>query len=347
MFQIQNVADFWRQKQQNQKSASLNREDSDFSIFTQQKTWRYLSFLTSWHWACANINCTAVLLFLHLVIIILIISSFTQIFKVLSVFSKLLSTFSMPTTPIQMSYINLGTDVSDQMIEAQMSYKERVQIKTLRDMTGYSIGQIQRVVGKSRTTIFNVCATPATPRKRQAINGVLNTPIKHRIVEFIEFFSEGRRMRWSEIIHHLGLICSSDTLARFLRDLGFRRYRAVSKSWLTDKQKMDRLDWALEHQSWDLTDWQRVIWTDESAIHVGDSQHIFVTRQTGKNRMISDCLRSKFQRPYYCMIWGVITTGQKGPLVIWDKTANENIISIGFVEHILSVSFISHLQLHD
>ena len=135
-----------------------------------------------------------------------------------------------------------------------------------------------------------------------------STLIKHRIVEFIEFFFEDRRMRWSEIIHHLDLICSSNTLARFLRDLEFRRYRAVSKSWLTDKQKMNRLNWALKHQSWNLTDWQRVIWTDEFAIHVDDSQHIFVTRQIEKNRMISDCFRSKFQRSYYCMIWEIITT---------------------------------------
>ena len=76
-----------------------------------------------------------------------------------------------------MSYINLSIDVSNQMIETQMSYKKRVQIKTLRDMTEYSIDQIQRIVDKSRTTIFNVCATSTTSRKRQIINDVLNTLI--------------------------------------------------------------------------------------------------------------------------------------------------------------------------
>ena len=38
------------------------------------------------------------------------------------------------------------------------------------------------------------------------------------------------------------------------------------------------------------------------------------------------------------MIWGAITDGHKGPILLWDKENWGNIIAVGFVEHIFLVS---------
>lgn len=112
---------------------------------------------------------------------------------------------------------------------------------------------------------------------------------------------------------------------------------AVPKPWLTDKQKQDRLEWAREHEDWDLIDWSRVIWTDEAAIHNGIQRQMFVTRRPGEE-YLPNCLRPKFVKPHFTMIWGSIIHGQQGPMVLWEKENWGNITSAGFLEHIFPVS---------
>lgn len=92
----------------------------------------------------------------------------------------------------------------------------------------------------------------------------------------------------------------------------------MPKPRLTDKQKQDCLDWAREHQDWDLIDWSRVLWTDEAVIHNGVQQQIFVTRRPGEE-YLPNCLRPKFVKSHFAMIWGSIIDGQRGPMVLWDK----------------------------
>lgn len=118
-------------------------------------------------------------------------------------------------------------------------------------------------------------------------------------------------MNWSELIQHRELNCSSCTLQRYLHDAGFQRCLAVPEPWLTEKQKQDRLDWAIEHADWGLIEWLRVIWTDESAVHCGPQPQLFVTRRPGE-AYLPDCLKPKFAKPHFTMIWGAITDGQKG-----------------------------------
>ncbi len=89
---------------------------------------------------------------------------------------------------------------------------------------------------------------------------------KERLVAFVKSSADARRMSWSELIQHRELNCSSCTLQRYLHDAGFQRCLAVPEPWLTEKQKQDRLDWAIEHADWGLIEWLRVIWTDESAV---------------------------------------------------------------------------------
>lgn len=96
------------------------------------------------------------------------------------------------------------------------------------------------------------------------------------LVYFVESSAEARQMTYGELGHYLGLVCSNRTIARTLNNSGFRRCVAVSKPFLSEAHKAKRLRWALEHQDWDIEDWYRVIWTDESAMRIGGPQRLWV-----------------------------------------------------------------------
>ena len=242
----------------------------------------------------------------------------------------------MPTS-LEPIYVNLNPPTTDTPV-ARLSYKERVQIKTLRDLVGMSYDDIKNAVSQSRTTIRRICNEPATPKKNNGgFRRVFDTPAKDRLINFIESSAIGRRMTFGELAKHHGLSVSATTIARYLKKAGFRRSLAVPKPWLTDKHKMDRLDWALEHGHWDAIDWARVIWTDESAIQNGGTKRLFVTRRPGE-QFLPDCLRPRFAKPAYTMVWGAIVDNRTGPLLVWDKEAWGNITSDSFVEHIVPVS---------
>lgn len=244
----------------------------------------------------------------------------------------------MPTS-LEPIYINLNPS-GPEAVTARLSYKERVQIKTLRDIAGMSYNNIKEAVSQPRSTIRLVCGMPATPSKnRGGPKRILDTPAKDRLVTFVESSAEGRRMTFGELASHQGLMCSASTIARYLKKAGFRRCLAIPKPWLTDKQKMDRLDWALEHLDWDTVDWARVIFTDESAIQNGGTKRLFVTRRAGEE-FLPECLRPKFRKPAYTMIWGAIVDGRTGPMLIWDKDNWGNMTAKGLIDHVLPVSHI-------
>ena len=242
----------------------------------------------------------------------------------------------MPSS-LEPIYVNLSPSDSDTAL-ARLSYKERIQIKALRDLANMTYRNIQEVVSHPRSTIQRACNLPATPQKPRRKH-IINTPAKDRLVRFIESSAEARRMTFAELIASQGLECSSSTIRRVLRGVGFRRCLAIPKPWLTDTQKMDRLDWALEHAHWEPIDWARVVFTDKAAIQNGGTKRLFITRRAGEE-FIPECLRPRFRKPAYCMVWGAIMDNKRGPLLIWDKKNLGNMTAKGFVDHILPVSTI-------
>ena len=57
------------------------------------------------------------------------------------------------------------------------------------------------------------------------------------------------------------------TVRRALKRAGFPSRVKQKKPKLTQKHIKDRLDFAKRHQHWTLSDWQRVIFSDESKIN--------------------------------------------------------------------------------
>ena len=93
-----------------------------------------------------------------------------------------------------------------------------------------SYNNIKEAINQPRSTIRLICGQPATPSKnREGPKRVLDTPVKTRLVNFIESSTKGRRMTFGELASHQDLKYSASTIARYLKKAGFRRCLAVPK----------------------------------------------------------------------------------------------------------------------
>lgn len=111
----------------------------------------------------------------------------------------------------------------------------------------------------------------------------------------------------------------ASAVRRIFDDVGLHRRRGCKVLYLTKDHKQHRKQWAQEHKSWGEEDWDRVIWSDECYVHMGnDRGTVWVTRAPSK-RFDEDCLIPTFkQLLLWVTIWACIMRGSWGPMGILD-----------------------------
>lgn len=90
----------------------------------------------------------------------------------------------------------------------EFSYKERVQVKILRDV-GCSLQRISEHTNIPRSSIHNICMTPTTPRKRDGRPKVLDPLTQKRLIEFVQQSSVNRRMTFMSVAMYCGMFTFS------------------------------------------------------------------------------------------------------------------------------------------
>ena len=129
--------------------------------------------------------------------------------------------------------------------------------------------------------------------------------------------------------------CSERTVLRALNNnLGLSKHVAAKKPFLTPKHHDTRLQWARSKKCWTMTDWERVVWTDEASVEIGkQSSQILVWRRPGE-RYLQDCLAPTFKSGRQSlMVWGCIAHGRVGPLVLMPKEERKG---VDYVRNILA-----------
>ncbi len=61
---------------------------------------------------------------------------------------------------------------------------------------------------------------------------------------------------------------SARSVRRYSKLIGFRNSSAVRKPFIREANLMKRTEWAVRHHNWDMTQWSRVVFTDESSFEV-------------------------------------------------------------------------------
>lgn len=107
---------------------------------------------------------------------------------------------------------------------------------------------------------------------------------------------------------------SISTVKRSLRVSGRVAYRPVKAPALTPSQMAVRLHWAQAHQFWTVRQWQRVIFSDESAFDVCPARSKFVRRSPAAP---IKAVHTAQHRPYLqrVMVWGCFCYSGPGPIV--------------------------------
>jgi len=106
------------------------------------------------------------------------------------------------------------------------------------------------------------------------------------MIDTFEFWFYGQKrllsINYVQILNDQGNPkCSETTIRNRLHDFGlFGRRR--KKPLLTKKHKKARLQWAKEHRHWSISDWAKVLWTDESSFQLFSGAEQYVWRRSGE-----------------------------------------------------------------
>ena len=133
--------------------------------------------------------------------------------------------------------------------------------------------------------------------------------------------SDGRRAPYTVIAKELGIVASESTLRKYLRQAGIRRCIACKKPLVSKANRVKRLKWAREHLHWELEDWLRIIFTDETTYETGQRGKVWVSRRPGE-RFCPDCASNfKHSGRESVMVWGGFCGDQCSDLVEFKKTS--------------------------
>jgi transposase len=108
----------------------------------------------------------------------------------------------------------------------------------------------------------------------------------------------------NQIKEEVELAISTKTIGRRIYELlGYKSYWAARKPLLTPRQVKRRLAWCMEHKSWTVDQWRKVIWTDESPFVLRFHGRCRVWR--GHNeRYLARNIRSTIKHDTKINVWG-------------------------------------------
>jgi hypothetical protein len=129
-----------------------------------------------------------------------------------------------------------------------------------------------------------------------------------------------------QIIHDLNLNVCLTTLTRFMRKNGTHYKVFQIKPKLSDSNIEKRLKFIEMYRNWSISDWEKVVFSDESSVEIGKNYKKKGWIPKGKIKFIQ---RKKKYCIHYFKVWSYITINGPGDLVFVEgKWNTENYINI-------------------
>ena len=111
-----------------------------------------------------------------------------------------------------------------------------------------------------------------------------------------------------------------NTARKILRKNGMQKRRAVKKPYLNDTHRKTRLQWCKDRRNWGVSQWERVLWSDEACVKVGENSEVCWVFRNASEKFHSDCLQPVFKSDRQSiMVWGCFRANQRGELLCFDK----------------------------
>ena len=122
-----------------------------------------------------------------------------------------------------------------------------------------------------------------------------------------------------------GRIISRKTVARVLKRHGITKKVARRKPGLKKSCKIARLQFAKAHQSWTISEWNKVLFSDESNFNTRkQSARLKVSRRIGESNTPQNIAYTFSSGTISCSVWGGIAGTQKTNLVFLSKGTTMN-----------------------
>ncbi len=121
---------------------------------------------------------------------------------------------------------------------------------------------------------------------------------------------------------YFGKPLSSTTIRIYIHKCQLKLYCAKRKPYVNSVQKRRRLLWARRHLGWTITQWKRVLWSDESVFQVFFGRNGRRVLRTKEEKDHPDCYQQQVQKPGSVMVWGCVSALGKGNLHFCDGTIN-------------------------
>lgn len=128
--------------------------------------------------------------------------------------------------------------------------------REISNRTGRSLGAVNRIIQAYRDEDGRIEDAHRSGRPRSSSEEVDQLIVAAAVVDP---FQNAR-----EIKHALQIDLSESSIRRRLQEAGLGSCISAQKPYLTDRQKLQRLNFARAHEQWSVTDWGEVVFTDES-----------------------------------------------------------------------------------
>ena len=109
---------------------------------------------------------------------------------------------------------------------------------------------------------------------------------------------------------------SKSTIRRYMRKIGFKVCRAAEKTCLREKNVVKRTLWGIIYSDYDLAEWSKILFTDESTFCVQPTKcNMTCIRKTGE-RFEVNCIKPTYKSGRKSVnVWGGFRFHGKVPLV--------------------------------
>ena len=198
----------------------------------------------------------------------------------------------------------------------RLGVQERMRVVVLNE-EGYSLNSIAKRLRIGRRTVQEIVKKYAETGDVQDRlgRGRKKKTSSREDRKIIQSSIKDRRKSSSEIPREMkeeiGLELSSRTIRRRLLDAGLKSCRAKKKPLLSEKARQKRLQWALEHRSFN---WANVVFSDESRFCLVSDRPVIVRRRPGEE-YLPQCLNTTMKHGGGgIMVWGCIARAGIGRL---------------------------------
>ena len=144
-------------------------------------------------------------------------------------------------------------------------------------------------------------------------------------------------MSAAALIMELKLDVSERTLIKELAEMNLFHCIAWKRSFLTKIHCQKQLKYALQFKDWTVEDWKHVIWTDETAFHVGMSKRgvELIWREPGEEYH-PDCINPTKREATGIMFWGAFRWGKIGLGLFFETPKGQHITAKVYCDQVLT-----------